>query len=80
VILEEPDEGRRRQVCARLAARPTPERRIVALKGESLGEAPPQMRKGRLVVVVVAPVLAREEHVQGVMRISVIVISPIGAS
>ncbi|MHC2695560.1 hypothetical protein ACVME9_008051 [Bradyrhizobium liaoningense] len=76
VVLQEIDEGRRRQLTARLAARPlAPELRDLALIDEARGQRAREVHARRLVVGVVTGELAGQHHVPDVM----IVIVPLAA-
>ena len=71
VVLQEPDEGRRGQRAARLAARTPAMRRQIALIREALRETAAEMTERRLVVSVVAHGLAGDQDVQRVVDVIV---------
>ncbi len=71
VVLEEAHEGGRRQVAARLPAQVAAIPGALALEREALGEAAPEVRQRRLVVLVVAAALAGERHVERVVHVVV---------
>jgi len=72
VVLQEVDEGRRRQLAARLAARLlAPEFRDLALIDEAGGERARKIHARRLVIAVIAGMLAGQHHVPDVMIIVV---------
>src|SRR5262249_56397645 len=64
VVLEEVHEARGRQLRARLPPFAPPVGGPLALIGEALGEAAGEVGQGGMVVLVVAALLAGEEHVE----------------
>ena len=69
VVLQKAHEARGRKARARLAPLPAAIRGELPLECETLGEAAREMAKGRLVVLVVAAVLAGQQDVERVMHV-----------
>src|SRR5208283_1175921 len=70
VVLDEGDEGGRRQGRARTASRPASMARRLALIGEAFGQSPPQMAR-LAVILVIASRLSRRGDVKDMMDVVV---------